>query len=220
MKPTTKADPINLVIVEDGKEVREGLRYLLNLDRQIRITETFSNAEQLLTSLKTIPIPDVVLMDIGLPRMNGIEATRILKEQYPGINVLILTIFEEEEKILDSIRAGANGYILKNTRPGELIEQIKSVYQGGSPISPTVARRILMEIQKDKRNNPKKDYNLTPREKQILKDIVDGCTYKEIAERYYIAGSTAKKHILHIYQKLNVTSKAEFVKKVIDEELI
>jgi len=211
---------IKVVIVEDISEVRNGLKYLLNIDQQIDVSKTYKCAEDLLNELNSIALPDVILMDIKLPGINGIKATKIIKKMFPNITILILTIFEDEERILDSIRAGADGYILKNTKPGQLAEQIKSAYNGGSPISPFVARRILSEIQKEKKDTLKKDYNLTRREKEILKDIVDGYTYRQIAEKHFIAGSTAKKHILHIYQKLNVTSKAEFVKKVIDEDLI
>ena len=211
---------IKVVIVEDISEVRNGLKYLLNIDQQIDVSKTYKCAEDLLNELNSIALPDVILMDIKLPGINGIEATKVIKKMFPKITILILTIFEDEERILDSIRAGADGYILKNTKPGQLAEQIKSAYNGGSPISPFVARRILSEIQKERKVIIKKEYNLTRREKEILKDIVDGYTYRQIAEKHFIAGSTAKKHILHIYQKLNVTSKAEFVKKVIDEDLI
>lgn len=211
---------INVAIVEDISEVRDGLKYLLNIDQQIDVSKTYKCAEDLLKELNSMKLPDVILMDIQLPGIDGIEATKVIKKMFPNITILILTIFEDEERILDSIRAGADGYILKNTKPGQLAEQIKSACNGGSPISPMVARRILSEIQKGKKDTLKKDYNLTPREKEVLKDIVDGYTYRQIAEKHFIAGSTAKKHILHIYQKLNVTSKAEFVKKVIDEELI
>ena len=164
--------------------------------------------------------PDVILMDIGLPRMSGIKATRLIKEKYPEVNVLILTIFEEEEKILSAVKAGATGYILKNMEPGELVGQIKSLHKGGSPISPNVARKILQEFQKESSRASEADYHLTPREKEILKDIVEGYTYTQIADNRFIASSTVKKHILHIYQKLDVTSKVEFVKKVINEKLI
>ncbi len=228
---------IRLAIVEDISEVREGLKYLLSMDKQITVTGVYKRAEDFIEGLGKASgeqhakgyfsevIPDVVLMDIKLPGMDGIEATRLIKEKFPDITVLILTIFEDEDLILDSIEAGADGYILKNTKPGLLTEQIKSAFNGGSPISPMVARRILSEIRrekqvKSKRREDARDYNLTPREREILKDIVDGFTYREIAERHYIAGSTVKKHILHIYQKLKVTSKAEFVKKVIEEDLI
>jgi DNA-binding NarL/FixJ family response regulator len=220
MKTSAKSNPIKLVIVEDVKEVRDGLRYLLNLDGMLQVVGTYARAETLLDALPVTSKPDIVLMDIGLPAMDGIEATRRIKSRYPDISILILTIFEEIEAILDAIKAGADGYLLKNTRPGQLVEQIKNVRAGGSAISPTVARRLLQEIQKEGKQGPKQDYCLTPREKEILKSIADGDTYKEIAQKHFIAGSTAKKHILHIYRKLNVSSKAEFVRKVIDEDLI
>ena len=219
MAEGAKAGPIRVTIVDDVEEVREGLKYLLNLDGRIHVGRTWRGAEALLESLKLAPRPDIVLMDIGLPGMSGIEATRIIKDLYPQVSVLMLTIFEEEEKILASIRAGADGYILKNNRPDQLIEQIKSAREGGSPISPTVARRLLVEIQRGRPHSLIAEYGLTPREKEILRDVVDGFTYKEIAERHGIAGSTSKKHLLHIYQKLNVTSKAQVVRKVIDEHL-
>ncbi len=219
MKGNAKVNPIRVAIVDDVQEVRDGLKYLLSLDDRIHVGRTCRSSESLLEALKTAPRPDIILMDIGLPGMSGIEAARTVKALYPRIIVLMLTIFEEEEKILASIRAGADGYILKNNRPDQLIEQIKSARDGGSPISPTVARRLLAEIRKEKRHGLASEYGLTPREKEILKDVVDGYTYKEIAERHGIAGSTSKKHILHIYQKLNVSSKAQFVRKVIDENL-
>lgn len=211
---------VELAIVEDEKEVREGLRYLLGLDGRIRIVSAFGRAEDLLAWLTSNKEPDIVLMDIHLPGMSGIEATAKLQVDHPDLVVLILTIFEEEETILDAIKAGARGYILKNTKPDLLLDQILSAGAEGSPISPTVARRILDEIRRDGRYRKATDYKLTPREQEVLKDIVDGLTYKELAERHHIAGSTAKKHILHIYQKLNVSSKAEIVRKALDERLI
>ena len=211
---------IKLVIVEDVKEVREGLKYLLSLDKDITVVQTYKDAEGLLKDLSIMTTPDVILMDIGLPRMSGIKATRLIKEKYPEVNVLILTIFEEEEKILSAVKAGATGYILKNMEPGELVGQIKSLHKGGSPISPNVARKILQEFQKESSRASETDYHLTPREKEILKDIAEGYTYTQIADNRFIASSTVKKHILHIYQKLDVTSKVEFVKKVINEKLI
>ena len=211
---------INLVIVEDQKEVREGLRYLLGLDGRIRVVKVFECAEDLIAAADDLPRVDIVLMDIGLPGMSGIEATRFLSRRRPDINILILTVFEDEDKILESIRAGANGYLLKNTKPELLLEQIAGAASEGSPISPVVARRLLDEIKRGGRPDAAGDYGLTPREKEILSDVVDGLTYREIAVRHGIAGSTAKKHILHIYRKLDVTSKAEIVKKVIRERLV
>jgi len=211
---------INISIIEDIDEVRQGLKYLIDADPDISVIRTYSDAESFISSFPLLAVPDIILMDIGLPGINGIEATKKIKEAYPGIDILILTIFEEEDKILNAIQAGATGYILKNTKPGELISQIKSIHTGGSPISPNVARKILDEFRKETRVVEKKDYNLTPRENEILLAIVEGLTYREISERYGIASSTVKKHILHIYRKLEVSSKVEFIKKVIDENLI
>jgi DNA-binding NarL/FixJ family response regulator len=159
-------------------------------------------------------------MDIGLPGMSGIEAVRRVKKRFPEVIVIILTVFEDMDRILESIRAGANGYLLKNTKPDVLLEQILGAFTEGSPLSPRVAQRLLAEIQKTAGMSTAADYGLTARERQILSDVVNGLTYREIAQRYTIAASTAKKHILHIYQKLNVSSRAEFVRKAIQENLV
>jgi len=211
---------IKIIIIEDVEEVRQGLKYLLSLDPQIEVVKTYSRAESFLKSFPLFNIPNIVLMDIGLPGMNGIEATTAIKKIYPKIDILMLTIFEEEKKILNAIQAGATGYILKNTDPGELVSQIKSINSGGSPISPNVARKILTEFRREKYQGERKNYNLTPREKDIFKGMGEGLTYKEIGNKYNIASSTVKKHILHIYQKLEVNSKVEFIKKAIEEDLI
>ncbi len=211
---------IKLSIIEDIDEVRQGLKYLIGADPGIRVLKTYSKAENFIDSFPLFVTPDIILMDIGLPGISGIEATRIIKKEYPDIDILILTIFEEEEKILNAIQAGAAGYILKNTRPGDLVSQIKSIYSGGSPISPQIARKILDEFRKETKTREKKEYNLTNREKEILRSIVEGLTYREISIKHGIASSTVKKHILHIYRKLEVNSKVEFIKKVMDEKLV
>jgi len=213
--------PTTLAIVEDQKEVREGLVYLLGLDPRVRVVASFERAEELLAWAGSGAVrPDIVLMDIHLPGMDGIEATRALQSTHPDGVVLILTIFEEPDTILAAFKAGAKGYILKNTRPDALLEQILSAKDEGSPISPTVARRLLDELRREGQDAPAADYGLTAREREVLRDIVDGLTYRELAEKHHIAGSTAKKHMLHIYQKLNVSSKAEIVRKALDERLV
>lgn len=211
---------IRIAIVEDSREAREGFRYLLGLDREIKVIESFSSAEELFEKPDLIPHLDVVLMDIGLPGMNGIKATRHLKELSPRTDVLILTIFEDKDKILKAVQAGAAGYLLKNSDPSELAGQIKSLRRGGSPISPPVARALFDQLRQNTAEPEQQDYHLTPREKQILRSIVEGYTYKEIGEELCIASSTAKKHILHIYQKMKVRSKVEFVRKVLEENLL
>ncbi|MFH2114495.1 MAG: response regulator transcription factor [Spirochaetota bacterium] len=220
MKPEPARSTVSLAIVEDERNVRDGLKYLLGLDGRIRIAASFGKAEELFAYLEGGGRVDIVLMDIHLPGMDGIEATRRLQDSRPEIIVLILTIFEEEETILDAIKAGAKGYILKNTKPDALLDQIMSAASEGSPISPTVARRILDEIRRGDVGSRASDYALTTRETEVLRDIVDGLTYRELADKHHIAGSTAKKHILHIYQKLNVNSKAEVVRKALEEKLV
>jgi len=154
---------IRLVIIEDVEEVRQGLKYLLSLDSELEIIKAYGNAESFIQTFPLLTVPNIILMDIGLPGINGIEATKIIKLKYPDIDILMLTIFEEEDKILSAIQAGATGYVLKNTDPGELVTQIKSIYSGGSPISPNIARKILTEFRKDRHCNVRKNYNLTPR---------------------------------------------------------
>ncbi|PKL08958.1 MAG: DNA-binding response regulator [Spirochaetae bacterium HGW-Spirochaetae-7] len=220
LPPRVAVRPTTVAIVEDQKEVREGLVYLLGLDPRVMVAANFGRAEDLFEWLKGAEGPDIVLMDIHLPGMNGIAATGALQATHPETLVLILTIFEEPDTILAAFRAGAKGYLLKNTRPGDLVEQILSASEAGSPISPTVARRLLDELRREGQNAPVADYGLTTREHEVLCDIVDGLTYRELAEKHHIAGSTAKKHMLHIYQKLNVSSKAEIIRKAIDERLV
>jgi len=220
MTSPSVSKPLDLIIVEDQKEVREGLRYLLGLDPRVNVVRTFERVETFLEALDTLPTPDLVLMDIGLPGMSGIEGVRILKKRFPSVIVIILTVFEDTDRILESIRAGANGYLLKSTKPDILLEQILGAASEGSPLSPRVAKRLLEEIQESGEPSSLSDYGLTARERQILTDVVNGFTYREIAARYNIAASTVKKHILHIYQKLDVNSRAEFVKKAIREKLV
>ena len=214
---------MTIAIVEDQREVREGLTYLLGLDGRVRVIGGFDAAEGLLdwmAGAEKRDEPDIVLMDIHLPGMDGIEATRVLRSARPNMVVLILTVFEEPDTILAAFRAGARGYLLKNTRPEALLDQVLSALDDGSPISPTVARRLLDELRRDADEGASADYGLTAREREVLRDIVDGLTYKELAEKHHIAGSTAKKHMLHIYQKLNVSSKAEIVRKALSEHLV
>ena len=211
---------LRIAIVDDETEVREGLRYLIGLHAAFQVSEVFGDAESFFAHLGEAPPPDLVLMDIGLPGMDGIEALRRIKESRPAIRVLILTVFEDEERILTAIRNGADGYLLKTTRPEVLVEQIQEACEGRAPLSPAVATRLIAEIRKGTATAPKREYGLTPREREIIQDVANGLTYREIADERRIAASTAKKHILHIYQKLNVSSKAEFVKKVIDEDLV
>ncbi|MFA7566622.1 MAG: response regulator transcription factor [Alkalispirochaeta sp.] len=213
--------PIKVAICEDVREVREGFRYLLSIAPEIRVIGAFSSAEEMIGYLDSgAVIPDIVLMDIVLPGISGIEATGIIKHRYPSVEILILTVFEEERKIIAAIEHGAAGYVVKNTSPGELIAQIKDLHAGGSPISPQIARKLFSELRRGRPHPFTEEYGLTPREREVVQAIVKGLTYREIAEQLNIAGSTAKKHILNIYKKMQVTSKVEFMKKVMKTDLL
>jgi DNA-binding NarL/FixJ family response regulator len=213
--------PIKVAICEDVREVREGFRYLLSIAPEIRVIGAFSSAEEMIGYLDSgAVIPDIVLMDIVLPGISGIEATGIIKHRYPSVEILILTVFEEEQKIIAAIEHGAAGYVVKNTSPGELIAQIKDLHAGGSPISPQIARKLFSELRRGRPHPFTEEYGLTPREREVVQAIVKGLTYREIAEQLNIAGSTAKKHILNIYKKMQVTSKVEFMKKVMKTDLL
>lgn len=209
-----------IAIVDDEVEVREGLRYLIDLREEFHVVEVFADAESFLRRLPFLSRLDVVLMDIGLPGIDGVEALRRIKDSSQTLRVLILSVFEDETRILTAIRNGADGYLLKTTRPELLVEQIHEVINGRSPLSPAVASRLIEEVRRGSETAHHKDYGLTPREREIIGDVASGMTYREIAEVRGIAASTAKKHILHIYQKLDVSTRAEFVRKVIDAELV
>lgn len=211
---------IHIVIVEDSLEAREGFKYLLGLDQELKVLRTYDCAEALIADAHILGRTDIILMDIELPGMSGIQATEQIKRRYPAINILILTIFEEQQKIVRAVEAGATGYILKNSDPRDLVSQVKSAYSGGSPISPFMARKLLEEFkQKHENNRDPEDYHLTRREIEVSREIIEGYTYREMAEHLNMAGSTAKKHILNIYKKLDVNSKVEFIHKVLDENL-
>jgi len=158
--------------------------------------------------------PDIVLMDIDLPDINGIEGVRTVKNVFEKIQVLMFTVFEDDEKIFAAIRAGASGYLLKKTPPGEIISAVQQLYEGGAPMSPSIARKMVQAFQSP-HNYSLADYELTAREKEILFSLVDGLSYKKIGEKYFISLSTIRTHICNIYTKLHVHSKSQAVAKVL-----
>ena len=157
---------------------------------------------------------DIVLMDIGLPNISGIEGVRTVKNRYPEIQVLMFTVFEDDEKIFAAIRAGASGYILKKTPPPEILKAIRELYTGGAPMSPSIARKVIHAFQSEP-SSAMEDYKLTTREKEILYSLVDGLSYKKIAEKYVVSISTIRTHICNIYHKLHVNSKSQAVAKIL-----
>ena len=206
---------INVAIVEDIKDIREGLVYLVKASDGFNCTASFSNAEDALTGLPDSDV-DVVLMDINLPGKSGIECVLELKQQRKDIQIIMLTIFEDEENIFKSLQAGASGYILKKTSAAQLLEAVKDVYNGGSPMSSQIARKVVAAFQKSS-DEINSEENLSSRETEILSYLSKGYRYKEIAERLFISIETVRTHIRNIYDKLQVHSRTEALLKVNDQ---
>ena len=206
-----KCQAINVVIVEDQESVREGLlQTLTQLDSNLHV-QTFSDAESALAVIQKIQV-DVVLMDIGLPGIDGIEATRRIRALELNINIIMLTVYYDNERIFQSLKAGANGYVLKSSPAEELLQAVISVQNGASPMSGSIARRVIESFHQPITQH-KRLLSLTEREQQILQLLDSGFRYKEIAAQLFISLDTVRTHIRHIYDKLHVRSRAEAVAK-------
>jgi two-component system, NarL family, response regulator LiaR len=202
---------ITVSIVEDRKDIRESLHALINSDDACCCISTYENAED---ALKAIPElqPDIVLMDIDLPGMNGIDCIKLLKPKCPRVQFMICTVYDEDEKVFDALAAGANSYILKRSSGDKLIEAIKELHGGGSPMSSDIARKIVQHFQV-KAKVIEQDYDLTNREKEILNLLAKGITYQQAADTIFISSKTIRKHVYNIYEKLHVHSRMEAVNK-------
>lgn len=211
-------EKIKVVYYEDNTNLREGISFLIQSTPQLELLATFSNADTVKTDVEELR-PDVILMDIDMPGTNGIDAVAIVKAVSPKTQVIMLTVFDNEEKIFNAIRNGASGYLLKHTPPSEIIESIFDVNKGGSPMTANVARKVLQYFQSQPKAN-KEDYNLSERELQIIKGLVSGYSYKAIAAELFISIDTVRSHIRRIYEKLHVNSKTEAVLKAINEGLV
>jgi DNA-binding NarL/FixJ family response regulator len=211
---------VKVAIFEDNPKFLEALSILVSGLPGLELTGTFINTGEMIGHLKK-NTPDVVLMDIGITPINGIEATRLIVENYPGTKILIQTVFEEDDKVFAAICAGASGYILKSYLHDSLLASINDLMTGGSPMSPSIARKIL-KLFRDHFHKADlvEHYNLSKREKEILKYLVDGGSYKIVAQKCGIAFETVKTHIKNIYEKLQVTSMSGAVAKAIRENLI
>jgi len=202
---------IRVAIVEDKAEIRNGLTELLQGTPNIECLLTFEMAEDALDKI-SLKNTDVVLMDIELPGMNGIDATRKLKLKFPQIQIIMLTVFNNPEKIFDALENGASGYLLKKISTPELVAAIEDVHLGGSPMSSEIARKVVQHFQKPKLEI-EPDAHLTDREKELLDLLSQGCRYKEIADKLFISTNTVRSHIRNIYEKLHVQSKIEALNK-------
>jgi len=211
-------EQIHVTLIEDERDVREGLTVLINGSPGFRCIASFRTMEDALHSTWG-RIPDVVLTDIGLPGMSGIEGTRVLKERYPNLPVVALTVYDDDEGVFAALCAGASGYLLKNTTPVRLLESLKEVASGGAPMSPTVAHRVI-KLFRQFRPPETATHDLTGQETQLLKLIVDGHTYKTAASKLEITVRTVSFHLHNVYQKLQVHSKTEAVAKALREHLV
>ncbi len=202
---------IKVVIVEDTEIIRDSLMMLVKGSSGFSLVGVYGNAEDALIHIPAI-CPDVVLMDIGLPGINGIECVRQLVDQCPKSQYLICTIYEDDENVFEALKAGATGYILKNTSPVEILESIIDLHQGGAPMSRLIARKVISAMQKPKTN--KNLELLTPREAEILQLLAKGFRYKEIGDQLNIDKGTVRCHIHNIYEKLQVQSRTDALNKV------
>src|SRR5262245_57158111 len=211
-------DQIKVAIIEDIREVREGLTALVNGTPGFCCSGSYRMVEAALRAISNDQ-PDVILADLGLPGMPGIEGIRILNERYPDTPVVVLTVYDDEDGIFDALCAGASGYLLKNTPPARLLECIREVVGGGSPMSPEVARRVI-KLFREVRPPARASHNLTPQETELLKLLVEGHNYKTAAAELGITTNTVSFHLRNIYAKLQVHSKSEAVAKALRDHLV
>jgi DNA-binding NarL/FixJ family response regulator len=210
---------IRVTIFEDNTSLRRGLIALINGSDGFECAGAFGNCDNLVKNI-TDTKPDVVLMDIKMPGMDGIEAVRMLKSHFPEIKILMETVFEDDEKVFQSICNGAEGYILKNTPPAHILEAIQEIYEGGAPMTPSIARKVLAMFKSGTSFIKQEAYNLTDRETEVLKYLVNGMSYKLIAEKCFVSQDTVSFHIKNIYKKLRVHSKSEAVSKAIRGKIV
>ncbi|HKX83888.1 MAG TPA: response regulator transcription factor [Pyrinomonadaceae bacterium] len=209
---------IRIAIIEDRRDIREGLATLIGFTDGFECTGSYRSMEDALRQIDA-NLPDVVLSDIGLPGMDGIEGIRILKERHPHLIILMLSVYEDNERIFDALCAGAVGYLLKKTPPAKLLDSLREAVAGGAPMSPEVARRVIT-LFKDIRPPEKVDYDLSPHELRLLKLLVEGHSYKTAALELKVSVNTVSFHLKNIYEKLQVHSKSEAVAKALKNRLI
>jgi DNA-binding NarL/FixJ family response regulator len=204
-------------IIEDNKKIRQLMQRYLDMQEDMSCLVATESVEEMLDYLTTYPHPNVLLMDIQLPGMSGIEGMKIIQQKYPDIEIIMLTVYHDSHKIFDSLKAGASGYLLKHTSLPEIKNAIELLMQGGAPMSPQIARKVITHF--NDRGQKQQESNLTNREQDIVNGLVDGLSYKLIADRLDISIDTVRAHIRNIYKKLHVNSKAQVIAKSLRGEL-
>jgi DNA-binding NarL/FixJ family response regulator len=216
--PIAATAPLRVALIEDRREIRAGLSALIGGTEGFTCTDAFASVEEALPALGA-RAPDVVLVDIGLPGMSGIEGLRILRGRHPDLPLLMLTVYDDDERIFDALCAGASGYLLKKTAPARLLESLREAAAGGSPMSPEVARRVIA-LFREVRPPAQADYDLTPHERRLLGMLVEGHNYKTAAAELGVSVNTVSFHVRHVYQKLQVHSRSEAVAKALRERIV
>ncbi len=218
MIPLNETHKASLWIVEDNEQYRNTIALLIDRTPHLHCEEAFGSCEQLFTVLKKRVVPEILLMDIGLPGMDGIEGARRVKELWPSIDIIMLTSFDEDEKIFKAICAGATGYLVKSSTEEEIVESIQQVLDGGAPINPQIARRVLHLFST--LAAPRKNYGLSDRELEILRLMVSGRTKKQIADQLFLSYHTIDSHARNIYAKLQVNTCSGAVGKALSEHIV
>ena len=208
---------IKVVIFDDNDSLRDSVAMLLQNTPDFTLAGAFAHCLDVIENIKASQ-PDVVIMDIDMPGMNGIEAVKLIRKNFPTVQILMLTVFDDDEKVFAAIKAGAAGYILKNAEPNNLLHAISEVYNGGAPMTPNIAKKVLNQFQAFLPEE-EKDYHLSTREKEVLALLVDGLSYKMIAGKLNITYDTVRAHMKKIYEKLHVASMTEAVAKALNQKL-
>ncbi|MCT4623797.1 MAG: response regulator transcription factor [Schleiferiaceae bacterium] len=213
---------IKVMLVEDNQNLARSIREKLDLFEEITLRHTARNGKQALEFVQNNVSPDVVLMDIQMPIMNGIEATQHIKKSHPEVKIVMLTVLDDDESIFKAIMAGANGYLLKDSNPKELYDGITGIISGGAPMSPSIALKALSLLRNPERikYQDTESFDITKREQEILEQLSTGLSYQKIADNLVISSGTVRKHIENIYGKLQVHNKLEAVTKARENRII
>lgn len=209
---------IKILIYEDNPQLREGLSMLISGSQGYEVLAAYKNCSNVVDEVEAWK-PDVILMDIDMPGVNGIEGLRLIRAINTEVKILMLTVFDDNKNVFESLKAGANGYILKKTQPAKLLEYISEAASGGAPMTASIAAQVL-KMFSDIKDPVYADYNLSEREKQVLQLLVNGYSYKMIAADMHISIDTVRSHIKKIYEKLHVNSKSEAVAKAFKDKIV
>jgi DNA-binding NarL/FixJ family response regulator len=209
---------IKILIYEDNPQLREGLSMLINGSDGFEVVAAYKNCNDVVAEVEAWK-PDVILMDIDMPGVNGIEGLKLIRKINADVKILMLTVFDDNKNVFESLKAGANGYVLKKTPPAKLLEYINEAASGGAPMTSSIASQVLKMFAEVK-DPVHADYNLSEREKQVLQFLVNGYSYKMIAAEMFIAIDTVRSHIKKVYEKLHVNSKSEAVAKAFKDNIV